>query len=56
VSGGGQIQDHRWYLVSVYAGVEISCTPRQLNGGCIEEYCPKRASELEARYKEGGGV
>jgi len=34
------MSDHRWCLGICLCGDKVSCPPRQLNGGCIEGYCP----------------
>jgi len=68
VSGGTNV---RTQMVSRHMGIcvcgdKIRCPPWQLNGGCIEGYCPGQSpdrpiltthihgsAECEVRYKEG---
>ena len=37
---GGQMSDHTWCLGICVCGDKISCSSRQLNGECLEGYCP----------------
>ena len=37
---GGQMSDHTWCLGICMCGDKISCSSRQLNGECLEGYCP----------------